>query len=88
VPPNCVYAIFPHVPALVSQEIRHRSVAIPPVRLRERDDPLAQPLLTRVQPWPVPIGGPDLADRPTRSTLGHLEHRDGVPHGFALAGRA
>jgi hypothetical protein len=30
----------------------------------------------------------DLDDRPTRSMLGHLEHRDGVPHGFAPAGRA
>jgi hypothetical protein len=41
-----------------------------------------------IRPRHVPRGGPDLADRPTRSTLGHLEHRDGVLHGFAPAGRA
>ena len=29
-----------------------------------------------------------LKERPTRSTLGHMEHGDSVPHGLALAGRA
>ena len=32
--------------------------------------------------------GPDLADRPTRPALRHMEHGDGVPHGLAPAGRA
>lgn len=87
-PPQRVHAIFAYIPSLEPQEIRYRAVAIPPVRLRQRDDPLAQLLLPRVQPWPVPIGGPELADRPTRATLRHGEHRHDMPHGFAAAGRA
>jgi hypothetical protein len=86
--PDRIHAIFPHVPALAPQEIRHRAVAIPPVLLGQGDEPLAQPLSILIRPRHVPRGGPDLADRPTRSTLGHLEHRDGVLHGFAPAGRA
>jgi len=88
VPPNRIHAILSHVPALASQEIRHRTVAVPPILLGEGDDPLAQPRSLVIRLRHVPRGGPDLADRPTRSTLGHLEHRDGVPHGFAPAGRA
>lgn len=88
VSPNCVHAIFAHVPALASQEIRHGSVARPPVLLGQGDDPLAQPLLTRVLLGPVPIGGPDLADRLTRPAFRNVEHRHSMPHRFAPAGRA
>lgn len=87
-PPNRIHAILSHVPALVSQEIRHRLVAVPPVLLGQCDDPLAQPRSFVIRPRYVPIGAPDLAHRPTRSTLGHLEHCDGVLHRFAPAGRA
>ena len=88
VPPDRLPGICSHVPALASYEIRHRTGAVPPILLREGDDPLAQPRSLVIRLRHVPRGGPDLADRPTRSTLGHLEHRDGVPHGFAPAGRA
>ena len=86
--PNRIHASSPHIPPLASYEIRHRAVAIPPVLLGQREDPLAQPRSIVIRPRRVPRGGSDLADRPTRSTLGHLAHRDGVLHGFALAGRA
>ena len=88
VSPQCMHAIFADVPALRPQEICHRAVPIPPVRRRQCDNPLAHPLLVWGQPWPIPIGGPELADRPTRPTLGHVEHGDAIPHGFAAAGRA
>src|SRR5712692_7137760 len=88
VPPHCVHALFAHVPALTPQAIRHGSVAIPPVLLGQCDDPLAHLLSKQIGPWHVPRRGPDLADRPTRPALRHLEHGDGVPHGLALAGRA
>ena len=88
VSPDRIHAICAHVPALLSHEIRDRPVPIPPVLLGERNDPPTHLLLTRVQPWPVPIGGPELADRPARSTLRHVEHGDGVSHSFPSAGRA
>jgi hypothetical protein len=47
-PPDRLHAIVPHVPALESQQIRPRSVAIPPVLLRVRKDSLAQPLSKRI----------------------------------------
>jgi hypothetical protein len=87
-PPDRLHAILPHVPPLLPHQIRDRAIPIPPLLLGERDDPFAHRLLTRVPPWPIPIGGPKLADRPTRSPLGHVEHGDGMPHGFAPAGRA
>ena len=87
-PPNRVHTIVAHAPPLLPQEIRDRTGPIPPICLGERNDSLAHRLLTRVQPWPVSIGGPELADRPTRSTRRHVEHGDGVSHGFTLAGRA
>lgn len=88
VPPNWVHVIFAHVPALTPQQIRDRSVTIPPVLLGQCDDPLAQPRSILIRPRHVPRGGPDLADHPTRSTLGHLEHSDGVLHGVVPASRA
>jgi hypothetical protein len=86
--PNRIHASSPHIPPRASYEIRHRAVAVPPVRFGQGEESLAQPRAIGMRLRPVPRGGPELADCPTRSTLGHLEHRDGVLHGFAPAGRS
>jgi hypothetical protein len=86
--PNRIHASSPHIPPLASYEIRHRAVAIPPVRFGQCDDPLAQLLSKRIGPWHLSRGGPDLADCPTRPALRHTERGDGMLHGFAPAGRA
>jgi len=86
--PDGLHAILPHVPALAGSQPSHGALAIPPVLFRQRDDSLPHPLLTRVQLGHVPIAGPDLADRPTRSTLRHVQHRHRMPHCVASAGRA
>ena len=87
-PPHCVHAIFPHAPAIASQQSRHRAVPIPPVRLSQCDDPRAELLSIVIRPRPVPLSGPNLSNHPTRSTVGHTEHRHGVLHSFAPTGRA
>lgn len=66
-PPNRIHAILSHVPPLISQESRHRTVAVPPVLLGQCDDPLAHSRALVSRPRYVPIGAPDLANRPTRS---------------------
>jgi len=86
--PDRIHAISPHLPTLASDEIRHRAGAIPPILLRQRDDALAQPLVIGIGLRHVPIGGPELADCPTRPALRDTEHGDDVRHGFAPAGRA
>jgi len=86
--PDRIHAIFPHVPALTPQEIRHRAVTVPPVRFGQGEESLAQPLAIGMRLRPVPRGGPELADCPTRPALRHMEDGDGVLHGFAPAGLA
>lgn len=88
VPPDGIHAIFPHLPAFALEHPCHRAVPIAPILLREGKNPLAQPLLTRVSLGPVPIGGLDLADRPTRPAFRDVEHGHGMPHRLAPAGRA
>ena len=88
VPPDGIHAIFPHLPAFALEHPCHRAVPIAPILLREGENPLAQPLLTRVSLGPVPIGGLDLADRPTRPAFRDVEHGHGMPHRLAPAGRA
>lgn len=86
--PNRIHASFPHIPPRASYEIRHRAVAVPPVRVGQGEESLAQPLAIGMRLRPVPRGGPELADCPTRPAVRHTEHRDGALHGFAPAGWA
>jgi hypothetical protein len=41
--PNRIHASSPHIPPRASYEIRHRAVAVPPVRVGQGEESLAQP---------------------------------------------
>ena len=88
VSPDRIHAIFAHVPPLLPQEIRDRTIPIPPVFLRERNHARREPTLNRLRSPDRAVRRSDLSNRPTRPALGDVEHGDGMPHGLALAGRA
>src|SRR5215210_8680401 len=69
-PPQPMYPLLVHLPALPSEQRPHPPVAVARVLAGEPDHPLDQPAVLLGLAAHVSLGGSGLTDRPARPTLG------------------
>jgi hypothetical protein len=88
-PPQPLYPLLVHQPPFTSEQRPHPTVAIARVLPSERDHALHQQVIPLgLRTAHVALGGPGLADRLTRPTLGDPKVPPNVLDGSPLPGRA